>query len=426
MSRRLDIIQTGFVDYGAAAEKFLEGFQRGRNIVQQEEERQRRIQETENQRVALANNIYKQHQADVERYGSDLTTLEKQSFVNQFDAITQANREMQQFLLKGGRVNSPEYITFQDGIDKLKKNLQMNVGALKEVKDAMAQGVSLQKGKYDGYEDDMTKLQEAYNKILQGTYVASSDLPNKTSMTQKAYIAPSVVIEAYVPKISANQFDHVVKDTKNKIIKTEKKQVPVYSDLETVAYDAINAPAVNSAGIMRNYNQFKIDNKDVISPAYKTRYDLYSMYMKEVKQTPKSPADFEPQDYVMMELIARRYKPAPDEQERFYKEAQPRVGRGGGSQSSADAAKMAGYLSNIFSGDDKKASGTINVLKSALAAQGWTVVKSGSTVKATKGDEWGSSYTFNLTDNAENRAAATAMINDYFTAIGSAGRKQNK
>lgn len=423
MSRKLQVIPTGYVDYGNVAGQLMKGYQYGRNIVQEEEERQRKVQELENQRALVANNIYKQNQADLERFGTDLTTSEKQRFLNQFDEITAANREMQSFLLKGGKVNSPEYVAFQDGIEKLKKNLQMNIGALKEVKDAMSQGVALQRGKYDGYEDDMVKLSQAYNNILEGKYVPSTELPNKTTMTQKAYVAPSVVFESYVPKISVSNFDHVVKDTKNKIIKTEKKQVPVYSDLETVAYDAVNAPAVNSTGIMKSFNSFKSNNQSSISPDYKTRYDLYSMYMKDVKQTPKPITDFEPVDYVMMEMIARKYKPAPDEQERFYKEAQPKKT----TQSDKDAGIMNNYLSDMFSGDNAKATKVINTLSGALKTKGWKVNVSGSKINATKAaDEWsqGASYSFDLSDTPENRAAATAMINSYFSAIGSAGRKQ--
>lgn len=423
MSRRLQTIPTGFVDYGAVGQQFMTGVQKGINLVQEEEERRRRAQDLENQRALLATNVYKQHQADLERFGTDLSTSEKQSFVNQFDAITKSNRELQSFLLKGGKVNSPEYIALQDSIDKQKKTLQMNVGALKEVKDAMAQGVALQKGKYDGYEDDMLKLSNAYKSILSGSYVPSSELPNKTSMTQKAYIAPSVVYEAYVPKISVSNVDHVVKDTKNKIIKTEKKQIPVYSDLETVAYDAINAPAVNSTGVMKNYETFVQSNKAGVSPEYKTRYDLYSMYMKDVNQTPKAIKDFQPTDYVMMEMIARKYKPAPDQQERFYKDSQPK----NTSQSAQDASKMNAYLSDLFSGDATKAKNVIDKLSGALQVKGWKISSKGGKVNATKAaDEWsqGASYSFDLNDNDANRAAATAMINSYFTAIGSAGRKQ--
>jgi len=41
MSRRLEVIPTGYIDYGAAAQKFMTGFQQGRAMLMQEEERQR-------------------------------------------------------------------------------------------------------------------------------------------------------------------------------------------------------------------------------------------------------------------------------------------------------------------------------------------------------------------------------------------------
>jgi hypothetical protein len=422
MSRRLENIPTGFIDYGAAGRSLMEGIQMGRNIVLQEEERQRKLQELENQRASVANTIYRQNQADIERWGSDLSTSEKKAFSTQFDDVMKINRQMQDFILKGGKVNSDGYIALQDLMEKQKKNILMNVGALKEVKDTMSQLVTLQKSKYQGFDDDITVLQNAYNNIIAGKYVPSIDLPTKTSVTQKAYVAPSVVFESYVPKIAVVQQEHVVKDANKKIIRTEKKQIPSYTDLETLSYDSVNAPAVNSSGIMKEFMEFKNLNKDQVKPEYQSRYDLYKMYMKEVGKDAKAIKDFEAVDFSMMELIARRYKPAPDEAERFYKEPKG----SSGSLSAKDAGIMDEMLTDIFSGDAKRAKAVIDKLTGALNSKGWKIGFNGKNVTAEKSpDEWDpakTTYGFDLLDNDKNRATAKAMINAYFSAIGRAGR----
>jgi|GEM_PF-6145492 len=426
MSRRLEVIPTGYIDYGAAAQKFMTGFQQGRAMLMQEEERQRRLQELENQRASIANTIFRQHQADVERFGTDLSTSEKQAFTAQFDGIMEANRGVQDFILKGGKVNSSEYIALQDAIEKQKKDLQMRIGAIKEIKDGMSQIVTLQKSKYEGFDGDAATLTDMYNRVLKGSYIPSIDIPNKTSITQKAFVAPGVVYESYIPKISVNQQDHVVKDSNKKIIRTEKKQMPVYSDLETVAYDAVNAPSVNSSGVMRDFNNFKTLNKDGLTKDYQTRYDLYKMYMKDSNKPEKEIKDFQPVDYVMMEMIARKYKPAPDEAERFYKESS---GRGGGGTISAEqAALMNKMIADYFSGDAKKRTGVVDKLAGGLKTKGWSMGFKNNAFDASKGaDEWnekGINYKIGINENNENRSALMAVIKAYFSAIGSAGVMQ--
>jgi len=424
MSRRLELVQTGYVDYGAAAKEALQGFQVGRNFVLQEEERQKREKEREEQRASVANTVYRQNQSDLERFGTDLSTSEKTAFTGQFDEIMKLNRSIKDLIHKGGKINSTEYTALQDLMEKKMKTLGMNVGALKEVKDAMFQVVTLQKNKYEGFDDESSRLSTAYQNILKGEYIPSMDLPNKTSITQKAYTAPSVVYESYIPKISVVQQDHVVRDASKKIIRTEKKQIPAYSDLETVAYDAVNAPAVNSAGVIKSFQNFKTSNAEGVSPEFKTRYELYTMYMKEVEKPVKDIKDFTPVDYTMMELVARKYKPAPDETERFEK---TRTG-GKVSQSSQDAALMGQYMNDLFSGDANKAKAVMDKMKGALSTKSWKVDFSGNKIKAQKNpDEWdseGASYNFDLTPSETNKSTAMAMINAYFSSVGSAGRKQ--
>lgn len=425
MSRRLENIPTGFVDYGAAGKGLMEGFQAGRNIALQEEERRRRQQEIENQRATLANNIYRQTQADLERFGNDLTTPEKLAFTKQFEDIVKDNRTLQEFVLKGGKVGSPEYNALQDTMIKKQKNVLMNIGALKEIKDSMNQIVTLQKSKFEGFDDEGVRLKTAYDAILKGgEYVPSIDIPKKTDITGKAYVAPSVVFESVIPKVSVNQIDHVVRDNNKKIIRTEKKQVPVFTDLQTTAYDVINGPAVNSSGVMKNFIEFKNLNKDAVKPEYSARYDLYKMYMNEIKQAPKEIKDFEPVDYSMMEIISRKYKPAPDESEKFER---TKIG-GTGTQSAKDAALMQQMLDDLFSGNATKSKAVMDKITGGLSTRGWDIGFTGKNVKAQKNpDEWdtsGLTYSFDLNPTNKNKSTAMAMIQSYFTTIGSAGRKQ--
>ena len=424
-TRRLENIPTGFIDYGAAGQGLLTGIQQGRNMLIQEEERQRRLDETENQRIAVADQIYRANQADVERFGKDLTTQEKLKFTNQFDEIIGMNRGIQDFLLKGGKPNSPEYRALQDNMEKRKKTVQMNIEALKEVKDSMSQAAALQKSGFEGFDNDVIRLNQSYNQILNGQYIPSTDIPNKTTITQNAYLAPSKVIESYVPKISMSIQDHVVKDSKNKIIRTEKKQIPVYTDLETSAYDIMNAPAVQSSGVLNNFIESKKLNNDGIKPQYQARYDLYKMYMKEIDKPAKDIKEFEPQDYAMMELLARKYKPAPDQTEKFYQEKQG--GGGSGSSTAVKTAEMQQMINDLFSGNPKKSNAVLDKLKGALKSKNWNINLAGGNVSAkSSGNEYDPNpkeYSFGLIKNDENVATAKAMINAYFGTIGSAGVK---
>lgn len=426
MSRRLENIPTGFVDYGAAGKGLLEGFQYGRNIALQEEERRRKQQELENQRATIANNIYNKFQSDLEQYGKQLTTEEKVAFNSQFDEIMKMNRDLRKFAQEGGKINSPEFTVMQDNIEKKKDSLLMKIGAVKEIKDSLAQAMSLQKSKMMGFDDDIVSLTDSYNRILtDGTYVPSTSIPRKDQITAKAYYSPSVVFESKVVKIGVNQFDHVVKDIKNKIIRTEKKIVPVYTDLETQANDAINGPASDSAGVIMSYNKFKQLNQNGVNPEYENRYNLYKLYMNEVGQPVKDIKDFEPLDYAKMELIPRKYIPAPNQTEKFYKDAK---GSGTGTQSAKDAALMASLLSDMFGKDATARSKTISKITGALKAKGFFVKTSGNNISVEKPAKSPFddpiSYSFDLIDNPENRGTATTFINNYFTAIGSAGRKQ--
>lgn len=423
-TRRLEVIPTGYIDYGAAAKSFMSGVQQGRAILMQEEERQRREQELENQRASVANTIFRQHQADLERFGTDLSTAEKQAFTAQFDAIMQSNRGLQDFILKGGKVNSSEYIALQDGIEKQKKDIQMRIGALKEVKDGMSQIVTLQKSKYEGFEPELSTLENAYKSILNGNYIPSIDIPNKTSITQKAFIAPSVTYESYMSKIEPNKLSHVVKEGGK--IRTETKLVPEYSQIEGAAFDAVNAPSVISSGVIRDFRKFQDLSKNGIAKEYETRYDLYKMYMKETNKVAKDIKDFQPVDYVMMELISRRYKPAPDQSERFYKES---TGRGGGGSISAQqAGVMNQMIADYFSGDVKKRTSVVNKLSGGLKTKGWAMGFKNNSFDASKGaDEWndkGINYKIGINDNDENRSALMAVIKAYFSTIGTAGVMQ--
>lgn len=421
MSRRLEVIPTGFIDYGKAGESFMAGMQQGRNIMMQEEERQRRLKEQENQRLSAANQIYRQNQADLERFGTDLTTAEKLKFTSQFDGIMNMNREMQSWIAKGGKVGSPEYNALQDNIEKSKKNLQMNIGALKEVKGGMNELISLQKNKYIVDENQLITLQKSYNDILNGNYVPSIDLPNKQSIVQSAYISPNAIYESVVPKIQSTEKQKSYK--KGKEVITEKSRVPNYFEVEAAGIDLVNRSPVESAGIVKDYNKFKSLSETNLGD-FKNRYDLYSMYMNEVDRQPKQPKDMTPSDYAAMEIIARSYKPDPNVSSRYSegkKDTSSKL-----TQSEKDAEKMIGMVDVIFGKDAKKSATAISELQGGLKIKGFTISKSGNNLKVKKvKDEFndGIDISIPLDGSEGSRAALKSVINTYFSAIG-AGRKE--
>ena len=422
MSRRLEVIPTGFIDYGKFGESFMAGIQQGRNIVLQEEERQRRIKEQENQRLSVANQIYRQNQADLERFGTDLTTGEKVKFTSKFDEIMNMNRELQTWISKGGKVGSPEYNVLQDNIEKSKKNLQMNIGALKEVKSSLSELVALQKNKYIVDEKQLINLQKSYVDILNGTYVPSVDLPNKQSIVQSAYISPNAIYESVVPKIGTTESQKSYKKG-NEVI-TEKSRVPNYIEVETAAIDLVNRSPVESSGIIKDFEKFKAVSESDLGD-FKNRYDLYSVYMKEVGKTPKAAKDILPSDFALMEIISRSYKPDPNVFSRY---AKPSGGGGRGKPTSTqqDAAKMNSMVDNLFSGDAGKVKKIVSQLSGGLKIKGFTISSSGNTLSVKKGknDEWGEPMNISipLDGSEESKSAAMSIINTYFSAIG-AGRK---
>lgn len=418
MSRRLEVIPTGFIDYGKAGESFMAGMQQGRNIMMQEEERQRRLKEQENQRLLAANQIYRQNQADLERFGTDLTTSEKLKFTSQFDGIMNMNREMQSWISKGGKVGSPEYNALQDNIEKSKKNLQMNIGALKEVKGALNEAVSLQKDRYIVDDNQISVLQKSYNDILNGNYIPSIALPNKTALVQSAYRSPMAIydsaIRSITPKVVQNSYK------KGNQVITEKSNIPDYREIEAVATNLVNLPPVDSTGIIKGYNNFKsVSDSDL--GEFKGRYEKYSMYMKEVNQPPKQPKDMTPSDYAMMEIIARSYNPDPNVFSRY---SEPKKTTGGKlTQKEEKALVTNSMLTDLFSGDTKKSDDAISQIQGALELGGYSITKSGNNLRVSKAkdvyDPNGLDVTIPLDkSNKKSEATLRTLLKKYMTATG--------
>ena len=418
MSRRLEVIPTGFIDYGKFGESFMAGIQQGRNIVLQEEERQRRIQDQENQRLSAANQIYRQNQSDLERFGTDLSTSEKLKFTSQFDGIMNMNREMQSWIAKGGKVGSPEYNALQDNIEKQKKNLQMNIGALKEVKGGLNELISLQKNKYIVDDSQVMRLQQSYNDIINGKYVPSTELPNKQTIVQSAYISPNAIYESVVPKIQSTEKQSSYK--KGKEVITEKSRVPNYFEVESAGIDLVNRSPVESAGIVKDYGKFK-SAADTDLGDFKNRYDLYSMYMKDVDKTPKQAKDMTPSDYAMMEIISRSYKPDPNIFSRY---TEPKKATGGKPTQAEQKTKITESIADdVFSTDANKSNDAISQIQGALELGGYSISKSGNTLNVFKGkdiyDPNGLDIKIPLDkNNKKSVSTLKTLIKKYITATG--------
>jgi hypothetical protein len=420
MSRRLEVIPTGFIDYGKAAQSFMGGVQQGMNLVAQEEERQRRIREVEEQRFSLANQVYRQNQADLERFGTDLTTAEKLKFTNQFDNVMSMNRELQSWISSGGKVGSPEYNALQDNIEKSKKSLQMNIGNLKEVKSALSEVNALQKNKFLVDPNQVSQLNLAYTQILDGKYVPSIDLPNKQTIVGSSYISPNAIYESVIPKIQYTEKNKVFKD--GKVIKTYKQKTPNYFELETASLDLVNRSPVESAGIIKDFQAFKEASKSDLGD-FKNRYALYSMYMKEEGKTPKTPTEFTPSDFSMMELVSRSYKPSADEFQRYG--GTKTSGGKKATQGEMDASKMGVLLDDVFGSDETKRSEALSEISGGLELQGFKIsVKDGSISVVKSKDEYtdGINMKIPLNGGKKSKSAMQSVINKYFAAIG-AGRK---
>jgi hypothetical protein len=131
MSRRLEYIPTGYVDTSKVGQAYEQSYGQANQLQQAEEERQRKLQQEEDARLATGASIYNQGYSKLELLKGDLDTEEKKAFSSQFQDILKSYSDLQSAISEGVKVGSSEYITMLNGIQEKQSNLLMTIGAKK-------------------------------------------------------------------------------------------------------------------------------------------------------------------------------------------------------------------------------------------------------------------------------------------------------
>ena len=182
----------------------------------------------------------------------------------------------------------------------------------------------------------------------------------------------------------------------------------------------VNRSPVESAGIVKDYGKFK-SAADTDLGDFKNRYDLYSMYMKDVDRTPKQAKDMTPSDYAMMEIISRSYKPDPNIFSRY---TEPKKATGGKPTQAEQKAKITESIADdVFSTDANKSNDAISQIQGALELGGYSISKSGNTLNVFKGkdiyDPNGLDIKIPLDkNNKKSVSTLKTLIKKYITATG--------
>lgn len=427
MSRRLETINTGYVDTSGVGQAYNQAYTQAKQLQWAEQDRQKKLQDEEDARLATGAAIYNKGLSQLEQYKGDLSTEEKVAFGDQFNSILSSYSDLQSAIAKGVKVGSAQYITMQTAIDKEKDALLMKIGALKEVNKADAQ-VTQNYGSGLITDPNVIKsIKDAKISLLKGTYINSMQIPKPQDVVMNSYVPAVRTINAFangIKTVPVSTEDYI---DGTKRIKKIERQIPVYSMLETSAQDKLNPANTDSrelTGVMKDASAF-VNNPDAENSS---QYQIYKLYMSDpaVKSDQmykgiKLPKDFTPSDYLMMETISRRFIPTSKEAETLVKSS--------GARGAADAALganiMNSMLGDLFGTDEAKKSAVISKLKGALTPKGWKIGADGNNVSILKTkDEYsdGISGTIKNTGDEEDKSLAMAMIKAYLTSIGKEGK----
>lgn len=439
MSRRLENIQTGFVDYSKVGESFNQAFEQGKRIQFAEEDRQRRIQQEEDARLAAGAQLYAGWMDEVNKMENGLDQEARLKFVEKFNEVKSGYRGLQEAISKGVKVGTPQYYELYNQINAKKKAVMDEIGIIKQLNETTDQ---IAKNYASGLVTDAA-IEQSVKTIrtaaLNGTYTPSMGLITPRDVIQKSYkpAAGAIkLISSAIPFTTSIDADYQVGQDGKKVVKTTRYVPSLSGSIATIDNFLTNSPPIETIDITNKLNAWKSSDKASESSNYK--YYVAYMNTEAVKKDPqysgiKQPNEFTETDYALMESLPSKFKPNAKEIESFASTSQKK---------NYDTEIISqDFMSKLFSGDRAKEDEVLNSFSGALSSRNFKIkrgvrvnTKDGiefkedskgrdiQIVKAADDFDTGSTTYLSLKGDTEDRAAALDFINRFNSAIGKGGK----
>jgi hypothetical protein len=420
MSRRLENIQTGFVDYGKAAENLNQNFLQATKIRFEEDDRQRRIQQEEDARLASGAQLYAGWMDEVDKMENGLDQEARLKFVEKFNEVKDGYRGLQEAISKGVKVGTPQYYELYNQVNNKKKSVIESIGNIKQLNETSNEIAKNFASGMITRPEVIQSVKNARNAILNGTWTPSNGLVTPQQVAMNSYKPAQSLFNSISNSIKPREIKDVDYDSTGKKINDITRFVPGLSEtLSSVQSVLDNSAQRDILDVPVQLNEWKSKN-----PEESERYKIYLTYMNsDVAKTDeryndigiKTPEEFNEYDYTFMEVIAKKYRPNAKEIERMAPK-----GSGKGSISKETQMKLDTMFDNIWSGDAQKRLAEIQRVTGALQTVGWKVTMNGNVMTATKGGNklspFAKTVTYNIDfsqKNPQNVSATQAMLKDY-------------
>jgi hypothetical protein len=436
MSRRLENIQTGFVDYGRAAENLNQNFLQATKIRLEEEDRQRRIQQEEDARLASGAQLYAGWIDEVDKMENGLDENSRLKLVERFNEVKSGYRGLQEAISKGVKVGTPQYYELYNQINVKKKSVLDQIGVIKQINESID---SVVKARAAGFvvkpeiESNIITLKES---VLNGQWKPSTGLITPQDVAMNSYKPATSTIKAISASLPTNVSLDVDYDKDGKKETKTQRNIPLYgASMASIEYNLTNLPPRDVADISNKLSAWKNSNAED-SYAYK-RYLAYmntDLVQKDsFKPIIKSPKDFDEKDYVLMESLNSKFNLNAKETEKFITTSQKK------NYDSEIITKD--FMSKLFSGDPKQENEVLDNFSGGLASRGFIIARgtrvttkdgvefnpnpNGKDIQITKvADDYdtGTTTYLNLKGGTADKATALDFINRFNSAIGKPGR----
>ena len=424
MSRRLENIQTGFVDYGGAAASLNQAFVQGTKIRIEEEDRQRRIQQEQDARLAGGAQLYAGWMDEVDKMENGLDQEARAKFVERFNVVKEGYRGLQEAISKGVKVGTPQYYELYNQVNVKKKSLLEQIGLIKQINESKNELAKVYASGSISSPDIEQSLTNQRKAALDGTWTPSQGVVTPQQVVMNSYKPSAAAIKSIstaIPFTTSVDADYQNGKDGRTIVKT-KRIVPSYSgSMAAIDNFLANSSPRDTIDITNKLNAWKSGEKASESSNYK--YYLAYMNTEAVKIDPqygggiKKPEQFTEADYALMESLPSKFNPNAMEIESFATTTQSK---------NYDTENITNnFMDMLFGGKDNEINKVVDNISGALKTKGWNVSRSGNKIIYQKAkDEYSDGITgeFDLSGDDKSKANALDFLNKYITAIGKGGR----
>jgi hypothetical protein len=423
MSRRLENIQTGFVDYGKAAENLNQNFLQATKIRLEEDDRQRRIQQEEDARLASGAQLYAGWMDEVDKMENGLDETSRLKLVERFNEVKAGYRGLQEAISKGVKVGTPQYYELYNQINAKKKSVLDQIGIIKQINESIDSVVKTRAAGFVVRPEIESNIKTLKESVLNGEWKPSTGLITPQDVAMNSFKPAQSLFNSISNSVKPREIQDVEYSTTGKKIKTTTRLVPGLSEtLSSVQSVLDNSAQRDILDVPVQLNEWRSKN-----PRESERYKIYLTYMNsDVAKNDeryndigiKTPEEFNEYDYTFMEVISKKYRPNAKEIERM-------APKGGKSTISKETQmKLDNMFSNLWSGDANKRDQEIDRVSGALQTNGWKITRTGTKLNAVKGADKFSPFSKTISyeidfsqNNPKNTAATQAMLKDYGTQV---------